>query len=242
MQTPSVTPARADACTNLGPAITQAGIQHVVSQCGDFVTLGYIVTALGGHPKTMTRAMELKVRNWLDEAGWELVMKMVGGMRVWGYARPSTEALMSTSRKQVLLAATVLTPKAGQLLLPMPLIQPYSSSPCILLIDLEALSRNLALALASSDNSLKIASTSELLSELSTALESAMEVCKRSKAEIASWSESGGKSSVLNSSRLTSKAWDVPTDSVSSIDFPKLLTKHSDGNAELGTHSAGGAA
>ena len=241
MQKTQSNAASAHACTYYGPGITVAGIQHAVNQCGEFATIGQIIAALGLNPVTMSPSFEANIRAWLDNAGWERVKKQVNGARVWGYERPAAQVLMSASRKQVLLAATVLTPKAGQLLLPMPLSQPYSSSPCILLIDLEALSRNLALALASSESSLKIASTSEVLSELSTALESAMEVCKRSKAAIASWSESGGKSSVLNSSRLTSNALGASSGSVSSMELSRL-SKDCDGTAPARRVQAGGAA
>lgn len=242
MQTSTLTPASADVCTDACQAITAARIESVISQCGEFATIGQIIGDLGVNPCTSPPAFDARIRGWLDRAGWQRVKKTIGGARVWVYERPAAQALMSASRKQVLLAATVITPKAGQLLLPMPLVQPYSSSPSILLIDLEALSRNLALALASSDSSLKIASTSEVLSELSTALESAMEVCKRSKAAIASWSESGGTSSVLSSLRLTSNASGASLDSVSSMDFPAVLSKHSHGTAALAAHLAGGAA
>ena len=233
--------ASAHVCTNRHPAPTNADIEHAVGHYGEFVTFGQVIMALGLDRYTLPVSLEIKIRTWLDDAGWERVKKQINGARVWGYERPAAQVLMSASRKQVLLAATVLTPKAGQLLLPMPLSQLYSSSPCILLIDLEALSRNLALALASSDSSLKIASTSEVLSELSTALESAMDVCKRSKAAIASWSESGGTSSVLSSSRLTSNASGASLDSVSSMDFFQVLSKDTHGKAVLTAHQAGGA-
>lgn len=98
-----------------------------------------------------------------------------------------------------------------------------------------------AKARLSSDNSRKMASTSAVLEELNTALDNAIAVCKRSKAAIAMLMEPcGTSSSACSSFSRTSKASSASLDSVSSMDFPQLLSKDTHGKSTL--DSVGGAA
>lgn len=83
-------PASADACTPTRVDLSEIAIQQAVSQCGEFATIGQIIRALGGHPITTLPSEEAKIRHWLDVAGWERVKKIIGGARVWGYARPAS--------------------------------------------------------------------------------------------------------------------------------------------------------
>ena len=81
--------ASADACTNHHPAPTNADIEWAVSLCGEFVTIGQIITGLDLNPITTPPAVEANIRTWLDNAGWDRVKRTSGGVRAWGYEKPA---------------------------------------------------------------------------------------------------------------------------------------------------------
>jgi hypothetical protein len=69
------------------PAAT--GIQSVVNQLTDFVTIAQLTLALGVDAAKSSPALEAQIRGWLDHEGWERVKKQINGARAWGYVRPA---------------------------------------------------------------------------------------------------------------------------------------------------------
>lgn len=69
------------------PAAT--GIQSVVNQLTDFVTIAQLTLALGVDAAKSSPALEAQIRGWLDHEGWERVKKQINGARAWGYIRPA---------------------------------------------------------------------------------------------------------------------------------------------------------
>ena len=64
------------------------GIQSVVNQLTDFVTIAQLTLALGVDAAKSSPALEGQIRGWLDHEGWERVKKQINGARAWGYTRP----------------------------------------------------------------------------------------------------------------------------------------------------------
>lgn len=65
------------------------GIQSVVNELANFVTIAQLTLALGVDAAKSTPALEGQIRGWLDHEGWERVKKQVNGARAWGYVRPA---------------------------------------------------------------------------------------------------------------------------------------------------------
>lgn len=65
------------------------GIQAVVNDLANFVTIAQLVLALGVDAAKSTPALEAQIRGWLDHEGWERVKKQINGARAWGYVRPA---------------------------------------------------------------------------------------------------------------------------------------------------------
>ncbi len=69
------------------PAAT--GIQSIVNDLANFVTIAQLALALGVDAAKSTPALEAQIRGWLDHEGWERLKKMINGVRAWGYVRPA---------------------------------------------------------------------------------------------------------------------------------------------------------
>jgi hypothetical protein len=69
-------------------APTATGIQSVVNELADFVTIAQLTLALGVDAAKSSPALEAQIRGWLDHEGWERSKKQINGARAWGYTRP----------------------------------------------------------------------------------------------------------------------------------------------------------
>ena len=65
------------------------GIQAVVNDLTDFVTVAQLALALGVDAAKSSSMLEAQIRGWLDHEGWERVKRQINGARAWGYVRPS---------------------------------------------------------------------------------------------------------------------------------------------------------
>jgi putative DNA primase/helicase len=70
-------------------APTATGIQSVVNELTDFVTIAQLTLALGVDAAKSSPALEAQIRGWLDHEGWARVKKQINGARAWGYTRPA---------------------------------------------------------------------------------------------------------------------------------------------------------
>lgn len=68
---------------------TATGIQSVVNELANFVTIAQLALALGVDAAKSTPALEAQIRGWLDHEGWIRTKKMVNTVRAWGYVRPA---------------------------------------------------------------------------------------------------------------------------------------------------------
>ena len=68
---------------------TATGIQSVVNDLTDFVTIAQLTLALGVDAAKSSPALEAQIRGWLDHEGWARVKKQINGARAWGYTRPA---------------------------------------------------------------------------------------------------------------------------------------------------------
>lgn len=66
----------------------QNGIQSVVNQLADFVTLPQLVQALGADPAKAPPGLQGQITSWLKHEGWERKRSSVAP-RPWGYVRPA---------------------------------------------------------------------------------------------------------------------------------------------------------
>ncbi|KGG82461.1 virulence protein E [Comamonas thiooxydans] len=65
----------------------QNGIQSVVNELADFVTLPQLVQALGADPAKAPPGLQGQITSWLKHEGWERKRSSVAP-RPWGYVRP----------------------------------------------------------------------------------------------------------------------------------------------------------
>ena len=65
-----------------------SGIQAIVNNLTDFVTIAQLTLALGVDAAKSSPALEGQIRGWLVHEGWENVKKQINGARAWGYVRP----------------------------------------------------------------------------------------------------------------------------------------------------------
>lgn len=68
---------------------TASGIQSVVNELANFVTIAQLALALGVDAAKSTPALEAQIRGWLDHEGWIRTKKMINSVRAWGYVRPA---------------------------------------------------------------------------------------------------------------------------------------------------------
>jgi len=65
------------------------GIQSVVNELADFVTIAQLTLALGVDAAKSTPALEAQIRGWLDHECWTRAKKQINNARAWGYVRPA---------------------------------------------------------------------------------------------------------------------------------------------------------
>jgi putative DNA primase/helicase len=65
------------------------GMQSVVNELTDFVTLAQLAKALEVDAGKSTAGLESQIRSWMNQQGWEYKKKQVGGVRAYGWVRPA---------------------------------------------------------------------------------------------------------------------------------------------------------
>jgi len=64
------------------------GIQSIVNELTEFVTIAQLTQALGVDAAKSSPTLEGQIRGWLDHEGWKRAKKQINGARAWGYIRP----------------------------------------------------------------------------------------------------------------------------------------------------------
>lgn len=77
-----------------------SGLQAVVNELTDFVTLSQLTKALEVDAGKSTAGLESQIRSWMNQQGWEYKKKQVGGVRAYGWVRPANwpEPILETAQ------------------------------------------------------------------------------------------------------------------------------------------------
>jgi len=68
---------------------TDRGMNAVVNELTDFVTISQLVRALDMDPGKSTAGLESQIRSWMTHQGWVHKKRQVNGVRATGWERPA---------------------------------------------------------------------------------------------------------------------------------------------------------